>query len=895
MEPSEYLKAMTAADAQEIEEWRQSLQAVLLREGPQRAQALIKNLIEYSQRHGVLVPGQLQTPYLNTLSIAEQPPYPGDPKIEWRIRSWVRWNAMAMVVKANQVSNGIGGHISTFASAATLLEVAFNHYLKGKNAPGGGDQVYFQGHSAPGIYARAFLEGRLNLEQITHFRRELAKGGGLSSYPHPYLMPDFWEFPTVSMGLSPLMAIYQARFNRYLNARGIRDTRENHVWAFMGDGETDEPEALGSLSIAAREKLDNLTFVINCNLQRLDGPVRGNGKIIQELESVFLGAGWNVIKVIWGGDWDPLLAADNGGLLVERMERALDGDYQKYSVEPGAYTRQHFFGTSPQLLQLVEHLSDEKIQKLRRGGHDPDKVNAAYSAALRHRGGPTVILAKTIKGYGLGEAGEGRNMSHAQKKLNFQELKIFRDRYEIPIPDAKLEELPFFKPDLKSPEMEYLLERRRQLGGFLPHRRVLPKSLQVPPLKHFQEVLDGSGDREIATTMAFHRVLTLLLKEEIGKRIVPIIPDEARTFGMDPLFRSIGIYSSLGQRYEPVDKNHFLYYRESTQGQLLEEGITEAGSMASLIAAGTSYATHGEPMIPFYIYYSMFGFQRTGDLMWAFGDMRGRGFLIGATAGRSTLAGEGLQHQDGHSHVLMSVIPNVRAYHPAWAFEIAVIVQEGLKRMLEEGEDVFYYLTVQNEPYPQAPMPAGAETGILQGMYLFKMSEAPQQLHVQLLGSSAILREVLRAQNILMEIYGISSHVWSVTSYQLLRKEALSVEHWNRNHPREERRQSYLEKLLEGHKGPFIAASDSIKSMADQISRWIPGRWCSLGTDGFGLSENRKNLRRFFEIDAESIVVAALDQLFLEGKMPASTIEEALNRFNFRGEREYPFLENEKA
>ncbi len=876
-------------DPRETEDWLQSLDAVLQSQGKERVRFLLGKLLERSAQNGAAYPPILNTPYVNTIPPSAQPPYPGDGAIEWRIRSLVRWNAMAMVVRANKKYPGIGGHISTFASAATLYEVAFNHFFRGKNHDRAGDQVYIQGHAAPGIYARAFLEGRLSLAQLENFRRELEKGGGLSSYPHPWLMPDFWEYPTVSMGLSPLAAIYQARFNRYLQARGIKDTSDSRVWAFLGDGETDEPEALGSLSIAAREGLDNLTFVVNCNLQRLDGPVRGNGKIIQELEAVFRGAGWNVIKVIWGSDWDPLLEKDVHGLLVKRMHEALDGHYQKYSVEPGSYTRRDFFGVSPELLAMVEHLSDEQIQKLRRGGHDPDKVYAAYHAATRHRGGPTVILAKTIKGYGLGEAGEGRNVTHQQKKLNEQELKLFRDRFEIPIPDSKLGEVPFYRPDPKGPEIQYLLERREKLGGPLPLRRVRKRPLEVPPLESLREFLEGTQDKAVSTTMAFGRLLNLLLRDKkIGRRIVPIIPDEARTFGLDPLFRQVGIYSSLGQLYDPVDKNMLLYYHESKDGQVLEEGITEAGATASFTAAGTAYAVHGEPMIPIYLFYSMFGFQRTGDQFWAFGDMRGRGFLCGATEGRTTLAGEGLQHQDGHSHLLASTVPNIRAYHPAFAYEIAVIVQEGLQRMFVEQEDVFYYLTLQNENYPMPPMPEGTREGILKGLYRFRAAPHRRERRVQLFGSSSILREALRAQEILDEHYRVAADVWSATSYQQLRREALAAERWNRLHPEAPPRKSYLESVLEKENGPFIAAGDTIKAVPDQIARWVPGGLTCLGTDGFGRSESREALRRFFEVDAEHIAVAALAALAREGKVEPRVVSQAIRDLGLDPEKPNP-------
>lgn len=876
-------------DPGETQEWLQSLDAVIAHKGSARARYLIDKLLAHAGDKGISLPLPLNTPYLNTIPTEEQPPYPGDQAIEWRIRCMVRWNAMAMVVRANQKYTGIGGHISTFASSATLYEVAFNHFFKGKESPGGGDQIYFQGHASPGIYARAFVEGRLSESEMEKFRQEVERGKGLSSYPHPWLMPGFWEFPTVSMGLSPISAIYQARFNRYLQAREICDTSKNHVWAYLGDGETDEPESLGSLSIAAREKLDNLTFVVNCNLQRLDGPVRGNGKIIQELEAVFRGAGWNVIKVIWGSDWDPLLKADTKGLLVKRMNETVDGQYQKYSVEPGSYTRKDFFGKYPELLKLVEHLSDEQIQKLRRGGHEPDKVHAAYQAALKHQGQPTVILAKTIKGYGLGEAGEGRNMTHQQKKLNKEEVIHFRDRFQIPIPDAKVKDIPFYRPDPKSEEAQYIAEHRQKLGGAVPSRKVSQKKLDTPPLDYFQEFLEGSKDREFSTTMALGRLMNILLRhEKIGSRIVPIIPDEARTFGLDPLFRQIGIYSSQGQLYEPVDKNLFLYYRESNDGQVLEEGITEAGSVASFTAAGTSYATHLEPMIPFYIFYSMFGYQRTGDQLWAFGDQRGRGFLLGGTAGRTTLAGEGLQHQDGHSHILASTHPTVRCYHPAWAYEIAVIVQEGLKRMYQDCEDTYYYLTLENENYAMPPMPEGVEEGILRGLYPYKKASKRKKFHVNLWGSSALLREALRAGEILAKDFDVSSDVWSVTSYPLLRQDCLDVERWNTFHPKDPPKTPYLTEVLKDVSGPIVAVSDSVKTLPDLVTKWVPGGLYSLGTDGYGRSDNRSNLRQFFEVNAEHICLAALHQLSLKQDYPPEKVQAAIKKLKLDPEKPNP-------
>ncbi|MGB9626263.1 MAG: pyruvate dehydrogenase (acetyl-transferring), homodimeric type, partial [Phycisphaerae bacterium] len=768
-------------DRAETAEWVASLDDVLAREGPERVRYLLSVLQETACHRGVSLPFTANTPYINTIPAAKQPLYPGNREIERRIKSIIRWNAMAMVVRANREAHGIGGHISTYASVATLFEVGFNHFFRGRSEDFSGDQIYFQGHASPGVYARAFLEGRLSAEELVNFRRQLRPGGGLSSYPHPRLMPSFWEFPTVSMGLGPILAIYQARFNRYLEDRGIKDTSGSHVWAFLGDGECDEPETLGAITLASREKLDNLIFVVNCNLQRLDGPVRGNGKIIQELEAAFRGAGWNVIKVIWGGDWDPLLERDHDGQLVARMNEVVDGQYQKYVVESGAYTREHFFGKSPELRALAEHLTDEQIRKMRRGGHDPEKVYAAYKAAVDHVGSPTVILAKTIKGYGLGEAGEGRNISHQQKKLNEDELREFRSRFGIPIADEDLAETPFYKPPENSPEIQYLRERRKALGGYVPARPMVPMPLKAPPLSLFGEFLAGSGGREASTTMAFVRMLGRLLRDPaIGRYIVPIVPDEARTFGMEALFRERGIYSHVGQLYEPVDAATLLYYREARDGQILEEGITEAGAMASFIAAGTAYATHGVNTIPFYIYYSMFGYQRCGDLVWAAADAQTKGFLLGGTAGRTTLMGEGLQHQDGHSHLLVAHVPTLLAYDPAYAYEIAVIIQDGIRRMYEAQEPIFYYLTLYNENYEMPAMPPDAAEGILRGMYRFRTREAGAgSLRVQLFGSGPILREVLRAQDILAERYQVSSDVWSVTSYKQLRSDALAAERWN--------------------------------------------------------------------------------------------------------------------
>ncbi len=832
------------------------------------------------------------TPYVNTIPPEKEPPYPGDGKIERSIKSLIRWNAMAMVVQANRDYAGIGGHISTYASAATLYEVGFNHFFRGKDGGDSGDQIYFQGHASPGIYARAYLEGRLTEGQLRRFRREIDEGEGLSSYPHPRLMPDFWEFSTVSMGLTPLMAIYQARFNRYLTDRGILDTGASHVWAFLGDGEMDEPESLGSIGLAAREGLDNLIFVVNCNLQRLDGPVRGNGKIIQELEAVFRGAGWNVIKVIWGGEWDPLLARDRDGLLVRRMEEVVDGDYQKYSVERGEYTRKHFFGVHPDLLARVAHLSDEEIRKLKRGGHDPKKVYAAYKAAAEHRGSPTVILAKTVKGYGLGEAGEGRNVSHQQKKMNEKELRSFKKRFDIPIPEDRLGEAPFYRPPDESPEIQYLLQRRKALGGFVPRRGVRPRPIDPPDLSRFQEFLEGSKGREVSTTMAFGRLLARILAlPEFGRYIVPIIPDEARTFGLEALFWQYGIYSHVGQLYEPVDKGSLVYYREAVDGQILEEGITEAGAMSSFIAAGTAYATHAVPMIPCFIFYSMFGFQRIGDLIWAAADMRARGFLLGATSGRTTLNGEGLQHQDGQSPLLAGAVPGIAAYDPAYAYEIAVIVQDGLRRMVRDREPLMVYMTLGNEPYAMPPMPAGSESGILRGLYRVSpasstgLEKSPPDLRAQIFGSGSLLKSALEAQALLSERYGVAADVWSATSYKTLREEALEVSRWNRLHPVDPLRKSYLEEAVEDAEAPAIAVTDFMRGVPDQIAPWIPGGLTTLGTDGFGRSDTREALRRWFEVDTASIVVAVLHALMLQGEIKAEVVDRAIRELGIDREK----------
>jgi pyruvate dehydrogenase E1 component len=864
-------------ESPEVDAWLDSLEGLTRERGSSAATHMLSRLIERGQRLGLRVSGPLNTPYVNTIPPDLQPAYPGDRSIERRITSLIRWNAMAMVVKANKQTPGIGGHISTYASAATLLEVGFHHFFRGRDAGGAGDQVFFQGHASPGIYARAYLEGRIAASELHAFRRELNETGGLSSYPHPWLMPDFWQFPSVSMGLSPISAIYQARFNRYLAARGLADTSASRVWAFLGDGEMDEPESLGAITLAARERLDNLIFVVNCNLQRLDGPVRGNGKIIQELEAAFRGAGWNVIKVVWGDDWDPLLARDDDGLLVRRMTEALDGDYQKYTVESGAYIREHFFGKYPELKRMVEGFTDAKLRKMRRGGHDPEKVYAAYQAATEHRGSPSVVLAKTVKGWGLGEVGEGRNVTHQQKKLSEKELRTFRDRFGIPIGDKELLETPFYRPPEDSEEVEYLLERRRSLGGFLPKRRVAAPPITMPPDSLFEEFFEASGDRAGATTMAFVRLLRHLMNDpQIGSAIVPIVPDEARTFGMDALFRKYGIYSSLGQRYEPADSDVVAYYREAEDGQLLEEGITEAGAMASFTAAGTAYTTHGVATIPFFVFYSMFGFQRVGDLIWQNADARGRGFLVGATAGRTTLSGEGLQHQDGHSQLLASTVPTVRAYDPAFAYEIAVIVREGIRRMWVEGEDLVYYLTVQNEMYPMPGMPSGAEEGILRGMYRLAPATGPAAWpRVHLFGSGAIVREAERARALLAERQ-VAADVWSVTSYGELRREALDVERWNRLHPTEPPRMPYVSRMLAPEPWPIIAASDYMKTVADQIARFVPSTFHPLGTDGFGRSDDRKPLRRFFEVDAESIAVAALSELARAGRVDKNAVARAI-------------------
>ena len=876
----------------EMQEWLDSLDYVLQNGGPERVKRLLQQLQVHAQKAGVDLPFSANTPYINTIPADKQPLFPGSREIERRLKSMVRWNAMAMVVRANRADRDIGGHISTYASAATLYEVALNHFIRGKGAGQRGDQVYFQGHASPGMYARAFLEGRLTQEQLENFRNELEPGGGLSSYPHPWLMPDFWEFPTVSMGLGPIMGIYQARFNRYLEDRGLLPHEPvAKVWVFMGDGETDEPEALGAISLAARERLDNLIFVINCNLQRLDGPVRGNGKIIQELEAVFRGTGWNVIKVIWGSDWDPLLAKDHDGILIRRMGEIVDGEFQKYTVADGAYIRAHVCDNDPRLLEMFSHLSDEQLHKMRRGGHDPEKVYAAYKAAVAHRGAPTVILAKTIKGYGLGESGEGRNVTHKQKLLNEEELREFRARFGIPISDAELADAPFYRPPDESPEIQYLHEHRQRLGGYVPSRSVTAPALRPPAGTLFEEFYQGSGDRTISTTMAFVRILAKLLRDkEIGKLIVPIVPDEARTFGMEALFRQCGIYSHVGQLYEPVDRDTLVYYKEATDGQLLEEGITEAGSMASFIAAGTAYATHGINTIPFFIYYSMFGLQRIGDLIWAAADMRCRGFLLGATAGRTTLAGEGLQHQDGHSHLLAYPVPTLLAYDPAFAYELAVIVQDGIHRMYAAQEDVFYYLTVGNQNYVMPPMPGNGEIreGILKGMYKYKPAELTgTPWRAQLFGSGAIMNEVLKAQEMLAE-RNVAADVWSITSYKALRRDGLEVARWNLMHPLEAPRQSYLSQCLADAPGVFVTASDYVKTLPDSVARWFPRPPVSLGTDGFGRSDGRHALRDFFEVDARHITFATLSALARDYGLPEAVLRQAIRELEIRPDKVNP-------
>jgi pyruvate dehydrogenase E1 component len=887
-------------DPQETQEWKDALEEVVERDGPERAHFLIESLVDKARRSGTYLPYNATTAYINTIPAHQEEQRPGDPALERRIKSVIRWNALAMVVRANREGRNLGGHIATYQSAANLLEVGFNHFFHAPTAERGGDLVMIQGHSSPGIYARAFLEGRLTEEQLSLFRQEVDKKG-ISSYPHPWLMPDFWQFPTVSMGLTSIMAIYQARFMKYLQNRGLIDTDDRKVWAFLGDGEMDEPESLGAISLGSREKLDNLIFVINCNLQRLDGPVRGNGKIIQELEAVFRGAGWNVIKVIWGSNWDPLLARDATGLLRRRMEEAVDGDYQAYAAGDGAFVRRHFFGKYPELEEMVADMSDEDLWRLKRGGHDPQKVYAAYAAAVKHTGQPTVILAKTVKGYGMGEAGEGQNITHQQKKMGEEALRQFRDRFNIPVAEERIEELPFYKPAADSAVSRYLHERREALGGYLPARHTEAPTLEVPALSTFSVVLEGSGEREVSTTMAFVRLLMALTRDkQIKEHIVPIVADEARTFGMEGMFRQVGIYAPAGQLYTPEDADQLAYYREEKHGQILQEGLSEAGSLSSWIAAGTAYANYGINMVPFFIFYSMFGFQRVGDLIWAGGDMQARGFLIGATSGRTTLNGEGLQHQDGHSHLLSSTVPNCVSYDPTYGYELAVIVHDGLRRMYADNESLFYYITVLNENYAHPPMPAGVEEGIRKGMYLLQEAKAPKSKtkgktrnkkapRVQLLGSGSILHEVLAAAEMLQQDFGVAADVWSVPGFTELRRDGIECERWNRLHPTEKPRTSYVEECLGSRRGPAVASTDYMRAVSDQIRPFVPGRYVTLGTDGYGRSDLRGRLRSFFEVDRNHVTVAALKALADEGTIPVETVAKAIEQYEIETERTEPW------
>jgi len=878
---------MQDIDSVETQEWLDALESVIEREGEARAHYLMTRMGDLATKSGSQLPYAITTPYRNTIPVDQSALMPGDLFMERRIRSLVRWNALAMVMRANLQDPDLGGHISSFASSATLYDVGFNYFFKGPSEEHGGDLVFFQGHASPGVYARAFLEGRISEAQMNNFRREV-NGGGLSSYPHPWLMPDFWQFPTVSMGLGPIQAIYQARFMKYLESRGFIEAGQRKVWCFLGDGECDEPESLGAISLAGREKLDNLIFVINCNLQRLDGPVRGNGKIIQELEGVFRGAKWNVLKVIWGRLWDPLLARDKDGLLQRRMDEAVDGDYQNYKAKDGAFVRENFFN-SPELKEMVKDMTDDEIWMLNRGGHDPYKVYAAYHRAVNTEGQPSVVLAKTIKGYGTG-AGEAQNTAHNTKKVDTESLKKFRDRFNIPIADSELEQLPFYRPAEDSIEARYLAERRQALGGFVPQRRSKSIAIPAPQLDSFKSITDGTGEREISTTMAFVRILSQLVKDKaLGSRIVPIVPDEARTFGMEGMFRQLGIYSSVGQLYEPVDKDQVMFYREDKKGQILEEGITEAGAMSSFIAAATSYSTHNQPMLPFYIFYSMFGLQRIGDLAWAAGDSRARGFLIGGTAGRTTLNGEGLQHEDGHSHIMASTIPNCRSYDPTYAGELAVIIREGIRQMTEEQQDVFYYITVMNENYAQPALPEGAEEGIIRGMYRLESAPKNAKRKVQLLGSGSILREVREAAVILREQYQVEADVWSVTSFNELRRDGLAVERYNRLHPTQDKQVSYVEQCLDKDGGAVIAATDYMKLFAEQIRQWVPVKeYKVLGTDGFGRSDSRKQLRHFFEVDRNWVVLTALEALAERGEIEAKVFTEAFNRLGIDPEKPNP-------
>ncbi len=883
---------LVETDPLETQEWLDALTAVIEAEGTERAHFLLEAMIDKARRSGSNLPYNATTAYVNTIPTHLQQALPGDAEMERRIRALVRWNAIMTVLRSNEKSPGVGGHIASFQSAATLYDTGFNYFFR---APGikengenfGGDCIYFQGHSSPGVYARAFIEGLIPEDKMENFRQETG-GNGLSSYPHPWLMPDFWQFPTVSMGLGPIQGIYQARFLKYMHDRGIADTSDRKVWVFCGDGEMDEPESQGAISLASREKLDNLIFVINCNLQRLDGPVRGNGKIIQELESNFRGSGWNVLKVVWGSYWDPLLAMDKDGILKKRMEECVDGEYQNFKAKGGAYTRENFFGKYPELKEMVAAMSDQDIWRLNRGGHDPHKVYAAYHSAVNHKGQPTVILAKTVKGYGMGDAGEGQNTTHQQKSMDIESLKKFRDRFDLALTDEQVENLSFYKPADDSPEVKYMAERRAAMGGFVPQRRRKGNELTVPALSAFENMLTATGEREISTTMAFVRILSTLLRDKtLGKFVVPIVPDEARTFGMEGMFRQLGIYSHLGQLYEPMDSDQVMYYKESKDGQILEEGINEAGSFSSWIAAATSYSVTGVQMIPFYIFYSMFGFQRIGDLAWAAGDSRARGFLLGATAGRTTLNGEGLQHEDGHSHLMSATIPNCISYDPTFAYELAVIIQEGLRRMVQNQEDVYYYITLMNENYSHPALPAGAEQGILKGLYSFSKSKVKGE-KVQLMGSGVILREVIAAAELLEKDWGVSADVWSATSFTELRREGLDCERWNMLNPEKPQRLNYVAESLKDAKGPVIASTDYMKSFAEQIQRFVPNKFVALGTDGYGRSDSREALRDFFEVDARYITVAALKALSDEGKLPAAKVAEAVKKYKLDSNKPNP-------
>ena len=878
---------LVETDPLETQEWLDALTAVIEAEGTERAHFLLEAMIDKARRSGSNLPYNATTAYVNTIPTHLQQRLPGDPEMERRIRALVRWNAIMTVLRSNEKSPGVGGHIASFQSAATLYDTGFNYFFRAPSENFGGDCIYFQGHSSPGVYARAFIEGLIPEDKMDNFRQETG-GNGLSSYPHPWLMPDFWQFPTVSMGLGPIQGIYQARFLKYMHDRGIADTSDRKVWVFCGDGEMDEPESLGAISLASREKLDNLIFVINCNLQRLDGPVRGNGKIIQELESDFRGSGWNVLKVVWGSYWDPLLAMDKDGILKKRMEECVDGEYQNFKAKGGAYTRENFFGKYPELKEMVAAMSDQDIWRLNRGGHDPHKVYAAYHAAVNHKGQPTVILAKTVKGYGMGDAGEGQNTTHQQKSMDIESLKKFRDRFDLPLTDEQVENLSFYKPADDSQEVKYMAERRAAMGGFVPQRRRKGNELTVPALSAFENMLTATGEREISTTMAFVRILSTLLRDKtLGKFVVPIVPDEARTFGMEGMFRQLGIYSHLGQLYEPMDSDQVMYYKESKDGQILEEGINEAGSFSSWIAAATSYSVTGVQMIPFYIFYSMFGFQRIGDLAWAAGDSRARGFLLGATAGRTTLNGEGLQHEDGHSHLMSATIPNCISYDPTFAYELAVIIQEGLRRMVQNQEDVYYYITLMNENYSHPALPAGAEAGILKGLYSFSKSSTKGE-KVQLMGSGVILREVIAAAELLEKDWGVSADVWSATSFTELRREGLDCERWNMLNPEKPQRLNYVAESLKDAKGPVIASTDYMKSFAEQIQRFVPNKFVALGTDGYGRSDSREALRDFFEVDSRYITVAALKALSDEGKLPAAKVAEAVKKYKLDANKPNP-------